>query len=77
MERIAGLTNNFAGKSPSEAQALAYSAMERTISAQSLHLAYMDAFKLTALIFVACAVVLVFVQMPKGTTKAADTSNAH
>lgn len=77
MERLTGLTNAFSGKSPAEAQALAYSAMERTISAQSLHLAYMDAFKLTAVIFVVCALVVMFVRMPKATTATADTSNAH
>jgi DHA2 family multidrug resistance protein len=76
VERLTALTNGFAGRSPAEAQGLAYGVLERTISTQSLHLAYMDAFKLTALIFVACAVVLLFVQMPKG-SGTADTSAAH
>jgi MFS transporter, DHA2 family, multidrug resistance protein len=81
MERLSALTNGFMGKSPAEAQAMAYGAIERTVSVQSLHLAYMDAFKLTAIIFVACAVILLVVRMPKAAASAAvapaDTSNAH
>ncbi len=61
--------------SPVEAQQSAWKALEHTVTAQSYHLAYMDAFKLIALLFLLCLPLLLFIRVDK--SGKADMSGAH
>jgi DHA2 family multidrug resistance protein len=61
--------------SPAEAQQAALKALEGTVTAQSCHLAYMDAFKLIALLFLLCIPLLLLIKIRKG--EKADLSSAH
>ncbi|NTW10898.1 MAG: MFS transporter, partial [Chlorobiaceae bacterium] len=61
--------------SPVEAQQAALKALEGTVTVQSYHLAYMDAFMLIALLFVLCIPLLLLIKINKG--EKADLSSAH
>ncbi|WP_190271899.1 DHA2 family efflux MFS transporter permease subunit [Chlorobium phaeobacteroides] len=61
--------------SPVEAEQVALRALEGTVTAQSYHLAYMDAFMLIALLFALCMPLLFFIRIKKG--EKADLSQAH
>ncbi|NTW56158.1 MAG: DHA2 family efflux MFS transporter permease subunit [Chlorobiaceae bacterium] len=61
--------------SPVEAQQVALKALEGTVTVQSYHLAYMDAFKLVALLFVLCMPLLLLIKINKG--EKTDLSSAH
>ncbi len=61
--------------SPVEAQQAALKALEGTVTVQSYHLAYMDAFKLIALLFLLCIPLLFLIRIKKG--EQADISSAH
>jgi MFS transporter, DHA2 family, multidrug resistance protein len=63
------------GFSPVEAQQAALKALEGTVTVQSYHLAYMDAFKLIALLFLLCIPLLLMIKINKG--EKADISSAH
>ena len=64
-----------AGLSPSEAEVGALKALEGTITIQSHHLAYMDAFMLIALLFALALPLLLFIKIQKG--EKADLSSSH
>jgi MFS transporter, DHA2 family, multidrug resistance protein len=61
--------------SPVEAQQAALKALEGTVTIQSYHLAYMDAFKLVALLFLLSIPLLLFIKINKG--EKTDLSSAH
>ena len=63
------------GFSPAEAQQAALKALEGTVTAQSYHLAYMDAFMLIAILFMLCIPLLFLIRIKKG--EQADISSAH
>ena len=62
--------------SPVEAQQGTWKALEGIVTAQSYHLAYMDAFKLIAILFAICMPLLLFIRVDKSDKKA-DISSAH
>ena len=64
-----------AGLSVNQAQAAAIKALDGTVTIQSHHLAYMDAFKLIALLFALALPLLLLIRIPKG--EKADLSSAH
>ncbi|MCF8216373.1 MAG: DHA2 family efflux MFS transporter permease subunit [Chlorobium sp.] len=61
--------------SPVEAEHAALKALEGTVTAQSYHLAYMDAFMLIAALFALSMPLLFFIKLKKG--EKADLSQAH
>ena len=61
--------------SPVEAQQGAWKALEGIVTGQSYHLAYMDAFKLIALLFLCCLPLLLLIRIDKN--EKADISSAH
>ncbi len=63
------------GLSPSEAEVAALNALEGTVTIQSHHLAYMDAFMLIALLFAIALPLLFFIKIKK--EEKADLSGAH
>ncbi|NTV61363.1 MAG: DHA2 family efflux MFS transporter permease subunit [Chlorobiaceae bacterium] len=63
------------GFSPVEAQQAAMKALEGTVTTQSYHLAYMDAFMLIAILFVLCIPLLLLIKTDKG--EKADLSSVH
>ncbi len=63
------------GLSPAEAEIAALKALEGTLTAQSYHLAYMDAFMLIALLFTICLPLLLLIRIQKN--EPADLSAAH
>ena len=75
--RIDGMTQMFGAKtlSPVEAQQFSWKALEYTVTSQSYHLAYMDAFKLIAILFLLCLPLLLFIRVDK--SEKADVSSAH
>ncbi|EAT58593.1 DHA2 family efflux MFS transporter permease subunit [Chlorobium ferrooxidans] len=64
-----------AGVSPSESELVALKALEGTVTIQSHHLAYMDAFMLIALLFALALPLLFFIKINK--SEKADLSSAH
>jgi DHA2 family multidrug resistance protein len=75
--RIEGMKQLFGSRtlSPVEAQQSSWKALEYTVTAQSHHLAYMDAFMLVALLFLLCLPLLLFIRVDK--SEKADLSSAH
>jgi DHA2 family multidrug resistance protein len=63
------------GFSPVEAQQAATKALEGTVTVQSYHLAYMDAFMLIAILFLLCIPLLLLIKTNKG--EKADLSSTH
>ncbi|NTV26226.1 MAG: DHA2 family efflux MFS transporter permease subunit [Chlorobiaceae bacterium] len=61
--------------SPVDAQQMAMKALEYTVTTQSYHLAYMDAFKLIALLFLICLPLLLLIRVDKN--EKADMSGVH
>ncbi len=76
--RLAGMKQLFATRtlSPVEAEQWAWKALEGTVTAQSYHLAYMDAFKMIAILFLCCLPLLLLIRIDKNAEKA-DMSAAH
>jgi DHA2 family multidrug resistance protein len=64
-----------AGMSPHEAELAGIKALEGTVTVQSHHLAYMDAFSLIALLFALALPLLLLIRIPKG--EKVDLSSAH
>jgi len=77
VERLNGIGQAAQSRMPSpvEAEYAALKALEGTVTAQSHHLAYMDAFMLIALLFALCMPLLFFIKIKKG--EKADLSSAH
>ncbi len=77
VERLNGIAQAAQSRmiSPVEAQQASLKALEGTLTAQSYHLAYMDAFMLIALLFALCMPLLLFIKIRKGDK--ADLSQAH
>ena len=75
--RIEGMKQVFGSRSlsPVEAQQATGKALERIVTAQSYHLAYMDAFKLIALLFLICLPLLLFIRIDKADKP--DLSSTH
>ena len=75
--RIEGMKQVFGSRSlsPVEAQQATWKALERIVTAQSYHLAYMDAFKLIALLFLICLPLLLFIRIDKADKP--DLSSTH
>jgi DHA2 family multidrug resistance protein len=75
--RIGGIEQSLAstGAAPVDAHQMAMKALEYTVTAQSYHLAYMDAFKLIAILFAVCLPLLLFIRVDK--KEKADVSSAH
>ncbi len=63
------------GLSPAGAEIAALKALEGTLTAQSYHLAYMDAFMLIAFLFTICLPLLLLIRIQKN--EPADLSSAH
>jgi len=61
--------------SPVDAQQMAMKSLEYTVTTQSYHLAYMDAFKLIALLFLICLPLLLLIRVDKN--EKADMSGVH
>ncbi|NTW68393.1 MAG: DHA2 family efflux MFS transporter permease subunit [Chlorobiaceae bacterium] len=64
-----------AGGSPAESEVIALKALEGTVTVQSHHLAYMDAFMLIALLFALALPLLFFIKINK--SEKVDLSSAH
>ncbi len=77
VSRIGGLEQAFgsAGAAPVDAHQMAMKAMEYTVTTQSYHLAYMDAFKLIAIVFAVCLPLLLFIRVDK--KEKTDISSVH
>jgi DHA2 family multidrug resistance protein len=77
VERLNGLQQAAQSRmlSPVEAEQAALRSLEGTLTAQSYHLAYMDAFMLIALLFALSMPLLLFIKLKKG--EKADLSQAH
>lgn len=75
--RISGIEQALGSKgaSPAEAHQMALKAMEFTVTTQSYHLAYMDAFKMIAILFAVCLPLLLFIRVDK--SQKTDMSSAH
>lgn len=71
MQQALGSTVN----SPAETHQMAMKALEFTVTTQSYHLAYMDAFKLIALLFLCCLPLLLFIRVDKN--EKSDLSSVH
>ncbi len=77
VERIEGMRQALGPRtlSPVEAQQLTWKSLEGIVTGQSYHLAYMDAFKLIALLFLCCLPLLLLIRVDKG--EKADLSSVH
>lgn len=75
--RIGGMEQAFGATAPSpvEAHQMAVKAMEYTVATQSYHLAYMDAFRLIALLFLITLPLLLLIRVDK--SDKADLSSTH
>jgi len=75
--RISGIEQTLGSTVASSADAhqMAMKAMEYTVTVQSYHLAYMDAFKLIAILFAICLPLLLFIRVDK--KEKIDMSSAH
>ena len=75
LESVQQLATMKAGMSPHEAELAGIKALEGTVTVQSHHLAYMDAFSLIALLFALALPLLLLIRIPKG--EKVDLSSAH
>ena len=77
VERLQGMKQMLGQYMPSpvEAQQASWKALEGIVTAQSYHLAYMDAFKLIAILFAVCLPLLLFIRVDK--KDKVDMSSAH
>ena len=75
LESLQQLATMKAGLSPHEAELAGIKALEGTVTVQSHHLAYMDAFMLIALLFALALPLLLLIRIPKG--EKVDLSSAH
>jgi DHA2 family multidrug resistance protein len=77
VERLQGMKQMLGQYMPSpvEAQQASWKALEGIVTAQSYHLAYMDAFKLIAILFAICLPLLLFIRVDK--KDKVDMSSAH
>ena len=75
--RIEGMKQYFgtSGLSPVDAQKTAWKALGGIVTAQSYHLAYMDAFMLIAILFLCCLPLLLFIRVDK--SEKPDLSETH
>ena len=75
VEGVKQLATMKSGLSQNEAELAAVKALEGTVTAQSHHLAYMDAFMLISLLFALALPLLLLIRINKG--EKADLSSAH